>query len=207
MVGGRLNPLTEGVLGLAENVIPFWIGVGVLVVVVVGLFMALSASPGGRRVREGLLLHVPVVGRVYHNSVLSRMAEAMALLVGAGCDMPECLRLGAVATGSERLLLDSERLASEIERGANFMEAGHESGMLPRLFLYSVQLGTQRNELPDNLHSLADMYADQARAGHSRLQVVLLPMMLIVVGGFLGVTILAMFLPMIQVVTSLSAAG
>jgi len=39
------------------------------------------------------------------------------------------------------------------------------------------------------------------------LQVVLLPIMLIVVGGFLAMAILAMFLPMIQVVTSLSAAG
>ena len=130
----------------------------------------------------------------------------MAVLVGAGCDMPECLRLGAVATGSERLLLDSEHLAAQIERGANLMEAGHEAGMLPRLFLYSVQLGAQRNELPDNLHSLADMYADQARVGQSRLQVVLLPIMLIVVGGFLAMAILAMFLPMIQVVTSLSAS-
>lgn len=207
MIGGKLNPITQGVLDLAQNVVPFWIGVGLLVAGVVALFMALSSSPGGRRIKEGLLLRIPVIGRLYHNSVLSRMAEAMAVLVGAGCDMPECLRLGAVATGSERLLLDSEHLAAQIERGANLMEAGHEAGMLPRLFLYSVQLGAQRNELPDNLHSLADMYADQARVGQSRLQVVLLPIMLIVVGGFLAMAILAMFLPMIQVVTSLSAAG
>lgn len=131
----------------------------------------------------------------------------MSMLVGAGCDMPECLRLGAVAAGSERLILDSDRLAGRIEQGANILEADHGSGTLPRLFLYSVQLGTQRNELQDNLHSLGAMYADQARAGQSRLQAVLLPVMLVVVGGFLAVTILAMFMPMIQVVTSLSAAG
>ena len=79
--------------------------------------------------------------------------------------------------------------------------------MVPRLFLYSVQLGAQRNELQDNLRSLGDMYADQARTGQSRLQSVLLPLMLIVVGGFLAMAILAIFLPMIQVVTSLSATG
>ncbi len=207
MVGGQLNPITVTVLELSENVIPFWIGVGVLVAAVVGFFLALSASAGGRRVKEGFMLGMPVIGRLYHSSILSRMAEAMAVLVSAGCDMPECLRLGAVAAGSERLVLDSERVADHIEHGENFMEAGHASGMLPRLFLYSVQLGTQRNELPDNLHSLADMYADQARAGQSRLQVILLPLMLIVVGGFLAMAIMALFLPMIQVITSLSAAG
>ena len=207
MVGGQLNPITTTVLGLARNIVPFWIGIGGLVALVVAIFAVLSSSPGGRRFKETLFLHVPVIGRLYHHSVLSRMAEAMSMLVGAGCDMPECLRLGAVAAGSEKLVLDSERLAQQIEQGGNIMEAGRSATMVPRLFLYSVQLGAQRNELQDNLHSLGDMYADQARAGQSRLQSVLLPIMLIVVGGFLAMAILAIFLPIIQVVTSLSSAG
>ena len=51
------------------------------------------------------------------------------------------------------------------------------------------------------------MHADQARVGQSQLQIVLLPLLLIVIGGVIAVAILSMFLPMIQVVTSLSAAG
>jgi len=206
MVGGQLNPITTGVFSLAENIMPFWIGVGILVGAIVLISAVLSSSAPGRRTKEAMLLGVPVVGRLYHNSVLSRMAQAMAILVDAGCDMAECLRLGAVATGSEKLLFDAERLAQRVEQGTNILEAGQESWILPRLFLYSVQLGVQRNELQDNLRSLGDMYANQARAGQSRLQAVLLPVMLVVVGGFLGIAILAMFLPMIQVITSLSAA-
>lgn len=207
MVGGHLNPVTTFVLGLSRNIVPFWIGVGGLVALIVAGFAVLSSSPSGRRFRETLFMHIPVIGRLYHHSILSRMAEAMAMLVGAGCDMPECLRLGAVAAGSQRLVFDSEQLAQQIEQGRNILETGHGKGVLPRLFLYSAQLGAQRNELQDNLHSLGDMYADQARAGQSRLQSVLLPLMIVAVGSFLAVAILAMFLPMIQVVTSLSSAG
>jgi type IV pilus assembly protein PilC len=148
-----------------------------------------------------------VIGRLYRNSILSRMAEAMAVLIGAGCDIPEALRLGAVSSGSEKLLLDSELVAGQIERGSTILEAGQGLGMLPRLFLYSIQLGAQRNELQDNLYSLGAMYADQARVGQAHLQMVLLPLLLIVIGGLIATAILAMFLPMIQVVTSLSAAG
>jgi type II secretory pathway component PulF len=75
---------------------------------------------------------------------------------------------------------------------------------MPRFFLYSIQLGTQRNELQDSLHSLSDMYTQQVRCTQARLQVVLLPVMLIFVGFFIVLCILAMFLPMIQVITSLS---
>jgi len=206
MVGGQLPGVTTAILTLGENMLVVWIGAGILVAILVGVLVSLSKSTGGRKVKEALLLHVPIIGGLYRNSVLSRMAEAMAVLVSAGCDTPESLRLGAVASGSARLIQDSEILAAEIEGGRNILEAAQNSGMLPRLFLYSVQLGSQRNELQDNLHSLGDMYADQARVGQSRLQAVLLPVLIMAVGCILAIAILSMFLPMIQVITSLSAA-
>jgi len=203
--GRRLPKLTLLFLSMAENVGPFWIAIGFLVAALVFLAAILSSFPAGRRFKESLFLKVPVVGRVYHSSMLSRMAEAMAMMVAAGCDMPACLRLASGATGSEKLILESETLASQVEQGANILEAGQFCKMIPRLFLYSIQLGTQRNELQDNLYSLGQMYAEQARCGQARLQAVLLPIMLIVVGGILAMAILAMFLPMIQIITTLSA--
>jgi type II secretory pathway component PulF len=135
------------------------------------------------------------------------MAEAMAILVASGSDLPLSLRLSAGATGSENLMFESETLARQIEQGKNLLEAGHFCRIIPGLFLYSIQLGAQRNELQDNLYSLGQMYADQARCGQARLQAALLPVMLIGVGCFLALTILAMFTPMIQIITNLSSAA
>ena len=205
--GARLPKLTRLFLSMAENTVPFWISVGLLVAAIVFLVAMLSSFPAGRRFKESVFLKIPVIGRVYHSSLLSRMAEAMAMMVAAGCDMPACLRLASGATGSEKLVLEGEGLASQVEQGANILEAGHFCKMIPRLFLYSIQLGTQRNELQDNLYSLGQMYAEQARCGQARLQAVLLPIMVIVVGGILAMAIISMFLPMVQVITSLSAAS
>lgn len=116
MVSGKLNPITQMVFDLADNIVPFWIGVAILVGIVVVIFTALSSSPAGRRAREQMFLRVPALGRLYRNSTLSRMAEAMALLVGAGCDIPEALRLGAVASGSSTLGLESDLIAQQVER-------------------------------------------------------------------------------------------
>jgi type II secretory pathway component PulF len=202
--GARLPMLTKLFLGVTEHIIPFWIGVGIFVAAILIMFGILSTSPAGRRLKESLLLRMLVIGRVYHSSVLSRMAESMAMMVAAGSDMPACLRLGSGSTGSETLLLESEMLARQIEQGANILEAGQFCRMIPRLFLYSIQLGTQRNELQDNLYSLGQMYSQQARCGQARLQAVLLPLMLIVVGGILATAVLSMFLPLITIITQLS---
>ncbi len=185
--------------------VPFWIAVGLLIAATLVALAILSASAAGRRFKESVFLTIPVIGRVYHSSVLGRMAEAMAMMVAAGCDMPASLRLSSGATGSEKLILECEALAGQIEQGANILEAGQFCKTIPRLFLYSIQLGTQRNELQDNLYSLGQMYSEQARYGQARLQAVLLPIMLIVVGGFIASAVLAMFLPMIQFVTALGS--
>ncbi|MGB2866589.1 MAG: type II secretion system F family protein [Sedimentisphaerales bacterium] len=203
--GGSLPGITRLFLSMSQNVVPFWTAVGLVIAVIVALFVMLSASAAGRRFKESLLLKIPVIGIVYHSSMLSRMAEGMAIMVAAGSDMPVSLRLSSGATGSDKLILESEALAAQIEQGANILEAGQLCRVIPRLFLYSIQLGTQRNELQDNLYSLGQMYAEQARCGQARLQAILLPVMLIGVGCFIAMTILAMFLPMIGIITNLSA--
>ena len=190
---------------MSKNVVPFWTIIGFVIAVIIALFVMLSASAAGRRFKESLLLRIPVIGRVYHSSMLSRMAEGLAIMVAAGSDMPVSLRLSSGATGSDKLILESEALAAQIEQGANILEAGQLCRVIPRLFLYSIQLGTQRNELQDNLYSLGQMYAEQARCGQARLQAILLPVMLIGVGCFLAITILAMFLPITSIITALSA--
>jgi type II secretory pathway component PulF len=207
MEGARMPGVTRLLIAMSQNVLSFWIVVGLIVVAIIFGLGALSSFPAGRRIKETILAKTPVIGKVYHSSLLSRMAEAMAMMVAAGCDMPACLRLASGATGSERLTSESETVAGQIEQGTNILEAGHFCRMIPRLFLYSIQLGAQRNELQDSLYNLGQMYSEQARCGQARLQAVLLPIMLIVVGFFLAMAIMGMFLPMVQIITTLSAAG
>ena len=127
----------------------------------------------------------------------------MAVMIAAGADMPDCLRLSAEASGSEKLIYETIFLAEQVEKGTNIMQAGQFCRIVPKLFLYSVQLGSQRNELEDNLHSLSEMYVEQVRCSQARLQAILLPVMLILVGGFIGITVLSIFLPMVKIITSL----
>jgi type IV pilus assembly protein PilC len=202
--GARLPAITRFYISLSQNVVPFWITVAVILAAVTIIFRQLSTYPAGRRFKESLFLSIPVIGRVYHSSILSRMAEAMAILISAGCDMPEAIRLSAGSTGSEILINESETIAKQVEQGTNILEAGQFCKIIPKLFFYSIQLGTQRNELQDNLYGIGQMYAEQAGFGQSRLQAVLLPIMLICVGGFILTAVLAMFAPIVSFISIFS---
>jgi type IV pilus assembly protein PilC len=205
MLDGQGLPLmTEFVLSLSDHVLYFWFAVGCLVVTIFVINLILRSSAEGRRIREAMILHVPALGSLYHSTILSKMAEAMAMMVAAGCDMPTCLRLGPDATGSETLKKEGDMIAGQIEKGAGILDAGQFCRVMPRFFLYSIQLGSQRNELQDNLRSLGDMYAQQVRSAQTRLQGLLLPVMIIVVGLFIMMSVCAMFLPMVHIISTLN---
>jgi type IV pilus assembly protein PilC len=205
MLEGQGMPLmTQLVFALSQHVLYLWLVVGCLVFGILGINVILRSSVEGRRIREAVILHIPALGPLYHSTILSKMAEAMAMMVAAGCDMPTCLRLGPDATGSETLTREGDIIAGQIEKGAGILDAGQFCRVMPRFFLYSIQLGSQRNELEDNLRSLGDMYAQQVRSAQTRLQGLLLPVMIIVVGLFIMMCILAIFLPMVKIISTLN---
>jgi type II secretory pathway component PulF len=206
MMGDRsyLPWLTQWFITMSQHVVEFWVGAGIFVIAFIVIWKLLDTTAGGKRFKEWWFLRLPLVGRIYHKGTLARMAEAMAMLVGAGCSMPECLRLSAGATGSEKMKLECELLASQVETGDGIMEAGIVCRLIPRLFLYSVQLGGQRNELQNNLYGLGQMYSEQTFCLQSRLQSILLPTMIIGVGGFVALMVLSMFMPMVSMVSVLS---
>lgn len=203
-MGEKLPAITRAFMAMSEHVWSFWAGVAVVIASLMLISLSMSASSAGRQLRERIRMKVPVLGRLYHRSMLCRLADAMALLVGSGADLPSCLRLGSGASGSEVLKVQCDRLAQAVERGESIVEAGHYAPIVPPLFLYSMQFGSQRNELQDNLYSLSDMYAQQVSTNQSRLQALLMPLMLIFVGGFVALCVTAMFMPMVTMLNAVS---
>jgi type II secretory pathway component PulF len=201
-MGNCLPLFTRVFFGLSKHLADFWIGAGIVVGGLILLSVLLRTSPAGRRFKEGIYYRLPILGRLLHRSILSRLADAMALLIGAGCDMPTTLRLAAGATGSETMRQQCDAVAGHIEKGETIVNAGALCPAIPPFFVYTVQLGAQRNELEDNLYSLAEMYAQQTQTNQARLRSLLMPGLLILVGGFIGLGVVALFMPMVGMVSA-----
>ena len=200
----RLPVLTRFFFDLSDHILAIW-GVLIAAVAVFAIFYkSLSFTSQGRRVKESILSAVPLLGRVLRSGSLARLSEAMGVLVGAGTAMPQCLRLAGQTSGSEHLRRDTEQLADQVEQGHGLLDAAPLCRSIPMLFLYSVQLGSQRNELQDHLYSLGQMYARQTDCYQNRLQAILLPVLIIVLGLLIGTMVAAMFLPVIKMIQVLT---
>lgn len=203
MSGIGLPGLTQAVFVASEYVAQFWIVFGCLIALVVLGWYALSLSPAGRRVKEAVLTRIPLLGPVVKSGCLSMLAEIETVLIEANCPLPLAIRTAGAASGSELLRRDTAEIADQIEQGHNLMESGMRCRLIPRLFMYSMQLGTQRNELLGNLQSMAGMYAQRTYSLQNRLQGILIPTMIVAMGLVVALIVVSMFLPMVRIITVL----
>lgn len=202
MSDGRARPpaLTNFIFSLSDNVWHIWLGIGIVIAIAVFVWTLLSTTTAGRCSKERFLRSLPLIGRVFKNGLLARFSECMSVLVNAGCTLDDAVELSGQSSSSELLRQDCALLAARLRQGVNVLEAGMDCKTIPRLFLYSVQLGAQRNELKDNLNSLSRMYAAKTFSLQSRMQALLMPVLVIFLGGIIGLIVAAMFLPMVTMV-------
>jgi type II secretory pathway component PulF len=204
-MGRALPAATERLLWLSDHIGAVWLQIAVILGACVGAYVLMGRFAAGRRVRETMAFNVPVLGRLYRDTLLSRLADSLALLVGSGCDLPSALRLGGAATGSELAEADCQTLAARVEQGERLTDASARCRLLPSLLMYSMDFGAHRNELVDSLYGLSAMYHDQARAGQGRLQGVLLPLLVVLLGGLVGGAVAMLFLPMIHMLKGMQS--
>jgi type IV pilus assembly protein PilC len=200
----QLPALTNFMFRLA-HAFPWLLGgAGVLIASAILTWVGLRATSGGRRARERALQWVPVVGPLIRTSLHARFLRAASLAVNGGIPLPEAMRLAAGATGSAALTHDAECAARELEAGESVGDACAGSTWIPAMFAYVADIASARGDLPDALRQLAK--AMERRAAHHQgiLQAWLLPAAVVLVAGGVGLCIIAMFLPLVTLIQSVS---
>lgn len=192
--------LTHMILIISRHIWDVWLGLGIALVIVAVFWKSLSATVSGRQAKEKFFRSLPLLGRVFKNGLLARFSECMSVLINAGCTLDDAVELSGRSSSSELLRQDCVMLTAHLKQGYNFLEAGVHCQTIPRLLLYSVQLGAQRNELKENLDSLARMYTHKTFSLQSQMQSLLMPALIILLGGTVGTIVLAMFLPMVKMI-------
>lgn len=200
----RLPALTLAIIAFSRALPQYLIGAAILVLIAGLWYFLIPLSPNGHALRERLVLRVPVLGSLIRNSLRARFLRAMAFAMHTGLPMPEALRLSAGATGSPSLVQDAEEVASRVERGGDLDGACRNSRVVPPMFAYFVGVSGEHGDLRDGLIQLSKAYDSQALHAQSLLRSWFAPLAVVGVGLAIGFLILALFLPLVNLIQSVS---
>jgi type IV pilus assembly protein PilC len=209
MVGGKLNPVTMTVLGISD-----WIahryGWAVLMGIPFGIVLLIRLvrkTLPGRFVLDTVTLKLPVVGQLSSKISITRWTRTLGTLISAGVPILDAINVTRETAGNEVYAKMLGNVHNSIRQGDTFAGPLRASKTVDLLVSNMVAVGEETGDLDKMLLKVADQYDEQVDVLVGSLMSMLEPMIILVLGSTVMVIVLAVFLPMIQVITSLSAAG
>ena len=207
MVQGELNPVTTTVLGVS-NWIATQYGWAIILAMPVGfifLLRIIRKFRPGRYVLDSIKLKIPVMGQLTNRVSVTRSTRTLGTLIGAGVPILDAITVTEETAGNEVFSNMLHNVHNSIRQGDTFAGPLRQSKTVDLIVSNMVAVGEETGDLDKMLLKVADNFDEQVDVLVASLMSMLEPIMIIVLGGVVMLIVLAVFLPMIQVITSLGS--
>lgn len=196
---GEALPLpTQILLGASEIFVGWWWAFLAVAVGSVWAFRRWIRSEQGRPRWHRALLRIPVAGGILRTVAVSRFCRTLSTLLASGVPILTALRIVRRVVGNDVLAVAIDEAAENIQEGQSVAAPLRQSGQFPPLVTHMISIGERTGDLEPMLEKVANAYDAAVSRALSAFTALLEPLLIIVMGGTIGVTALALLLPMLQ---------
>ncbi len=181
----------------------WWLLLTLIVVAVGGAQTAINTQPAARRLWDGFLLGLPLLGDIRRKIILARFASLFAMMYGAGIPIVNALESAEHIAGNTLIADGLRRVRERIAEGRNVSAAFASVPLFPPLVVRMLRVGENTGALDAALANVSYFYDRDVRESVDRLQVVIEPLLMVVLGAILlGIT-LSVLGPVYDIITQL----
>lgn len=197
----KLNAFTAFVLGASHFFRDWWLIYLPILIAVVGGLIWQSTTETGRERIERFLMKLPLVHTLLVQAAVTRFSRTMATLQQGGLTIIEALRMSRAVMNNRILEKEIEEAEKNIVEGSSLSLELKKSSHIPSLVYRMLAIGEETGNTVAMLHSIADMYERSLDKTLGRLVALAQPVILIVMGGIIGLVMLAILLPLSDIAT------
>jgi len=204
----KLPGATLILMGISEwfvhGVPPGW-AVCIFSPVIAYLLYKLSrSSKGGRLVIDTVSLKIPVFGNLVQKTAVSRFTRTLGTLITAGVPILEAINITKETSGNEVYARALEKVHDSIREGETFAAPLRSAKVVDGLVTNMIDVGEETGELDKMLLKIADNYEDEIDMAVASLVSLIEPLMVVGLGGTVGFIVVALFMPLVQLIQSVS---
>jgi type IV pilus assembly protein PilC len=199
-LGAELPLPTQIVVGASDFLTANFIFIVIAIIALVFVFRSYNATFKGRRVIDKIKLRIWVLGELLVKLSVARVTRTLATLLTSGVEIIESMTITAKTSGNsiiEDAVMKSRALVQE---GKPLWESWEETKQFPYMVTQMVSVGEQTGSLSTMLGKVADFYDEEVDQAVSALISLMEPIMILFLGGLVGSIIVAMYLPLFDIV-------
>ena len=159
-------------------------------------------TPGGKLLLHRFLLKLPIVGALIRQMTTSQLARSLSTLLSGGITVPDSWDIASQAINNLELRRRSQAVLPLIREGRGFTEALEKANWMPELGLDMIGIGESSGSLREMLDEVANFYDAEAEVRLEQLTTLLEPLILLLMAGIVLTILLAIYLPIIQTISS-----
>ena len=203
-LGATLPMPTRIVIAMSNSLVQF-----MPVVLIGGVLLAIAfnryyATPQGRRVVDGTMLKVPVIGLVLRKIAVARFCRTLATLLSSGVPILEGLDITAKTAGNAIVEDAVMTTRTAIERGETVSAPLKETGVFPPMVTQMINVGETTGALDTMLGKIADFYEEEVDVAVAGMLTLMEPVMIAFLGVIVGGIVIAMYLPIFDLISRMS---
>ncbi len=200
-----------GVTVLLMNISSWVVGWGwaVILAIPLGVFMGvklLRQSDAGRYWVDKFFLGIPVMGKIMSKTCVSRFSRTLGTLLAAGVPILEALKITRETAGNDVFARALARVHDAIREGESFAGPLRQAKVVEPMVVNMIDVGEETGDLDKMLMKVADTYDDEVDTLVASLVSLLEPVMVIVLGGIVAFIVVALFMPLVDLIKSLQQA-
>lgn len=197
--GAELPAFTQMIVNLSRFMVSYWwLMLAVIVGAIFGFTFAYKRSPRMQHGMDRLILKVPVIGQVMHNSSIARFARTTAVTFKAGVPLVEALGIVAGATGNKIYEDAVLRMRDDVSVGYPVNMAMKQVNLFPHMVIQMTGIGEEAGALDAMLFKVAEYYEQEVNNAVDALSSLLEPMIMVFLGTIVGGMVIGMYLPIFK---------
>ncbi|WFA09674.1 type II secretion system F family protein [Tissierella sp. Yu-01] len=201
--GTQLPAPTRILIGLSNSLQSYWYLYFIGGFVLTSGLLLFKNTKEGRRLLDTLKLKIPVVKSTTEKIITSRFTRTLSTLISAGIPLIQSIEVVSRVVNNA---IVQERLISGIEnirKGIPLSRAVKDVGVFPPMVDSMIRIGEESGSLDEILYKTADFYDEEVESSLQRLTALLEPIMLILMALIIGFIVVAMYMPMFEMVNTI----
>ncbi|MGY8757467.1 MAG: type II secretion system F family protein, partial [Phycisphaerales bacterium] len=154
-----------------------------------------------------ILLKIPVLGNLVEKTSVARFTRTLGTLISAGVPILEAVLITRDTSGNYVYEKALDGVHDSIREGESVADPLREAKVCDSIVVNMIEVGEETGDLDVMLVKVADNYDEEVDVAVSALLSLLEPVLVVVLGFIVGTIVLALFMPLVKMIESVSDSG